>query len=60
MLLGISVDMVILFSEKTTIELIKQIKPNVLVKGGDYAMSIMVGANFVQSNGGEVKVLSFL
>ena len=60
MLLGLSVDLVILFSEETPIELIKRIQPDVLVKGGDYDMSTIVGAEFVQSNGGEVKVLSFL
>jgi rfaE bifunctional protein nucleotidyltransferase chain/domain len=53
------VDLVIPFGEDTPELLIQAIRPDVLVKGGDYNIENIVGANFVQSNGGVVKVLSF-
>lgn len=53
-------DAVCLFDEDTPEELIKLIKPNVLVKGGDYTIDNIVGADFVQQNGGEVKIIPFV
>ncbi|RUO78183.1 bifunctional heptose 7-phosphate kinase/heptose 1-phosphate adenyltransferase [Idiomarina tyrosinivorans] len=44
----------------TPLQLIQSLNPNVLVKGGDYQISDIVGAEWVQNNGGEVKVLPFL
>jgi D-beta-D-heptose 7-phosphate kinase/D-beta-D-heptose 1-phosphate adenosyltransferase len=41
-------------------QLIRKIQPHVLVKGGDYSVETIVGAEFVQQNGGEVKVLPLL
>ncbi|GGE74730.1 bifunctional protein HldE [Streptosporangium jomthongense] len=41
-------------------QLIRTIKPDVLVKGGDYTVDTIVGAEFVQRNGGEVTVLPLL
>jgi len=41
-------------------QLIHKIQPQVLVKGGDYSVETIVGAEFVQQNGGEVKVLPLL
>jgi len=55
-----SVDKVELFNEDTPLNLIKKIKPDVLVKGGDYKPDEIVGSAFVKENGGEVKCLSFL
>lgn len=55
-----SVDGVIAFSEDTPERIIAQVKPDILVKGGDYQIEDIVGAQFVLENGGEVKVLSFL
>ena len=52
-----SVDAVILFDEDTPIELIRIIKPDVLVKGSDYSKDAVVGREFVESNGGEVVLL---
>jgi D-beta-D-heptose 7-phosphate kinase/D-beta-D-heptose 1-phosphate adenosyltransferase len=53
-----AVDWVIPFSESTPEELLKQVKPDVLVKGGDYkSVDEVVGAPLVQAYGGEVKVL---
>jgi len=49
-----SVDEVLVFDELTPENLIKQIKPDVLVKGGDWKESEIIGADFVRSNGGEV------
>ena len=48
------VDAVIIFNEETPIKLIKLIKPDVLIKGGDYKIDNIVGAEFIQQNGGRV------
>ncbi len=53
------VDWVIPFEEDTPERLICAVKPDVLVKGGDYRPEEIAGARCVQENGGEVKVLSF-
>jgi len=53
------VDLVIIFEEKTPENLIKKIKPDILVKGGDYDIKDIVGYKTVIENGGEVKVLGF-
>lgn len=50
-----AVDYVVLFSEDTPEKLIKQIKPDILVKGADYRVSEIVGADFVKSYGGSVR-----
>jgi rfaE bifunctional protein nucleotidyltransferase chain/domain len=50
-----SVDYVVLFSEDTPEKLIKIIQPDVLVKGADYKVADIVGADFVKSYGGVVK-----
>jgi rfaE bifunctional protein nucleotidyltransferase chain/domain len=54
------VDAVILFSDETPLELISELKPDVLVKGGDYTIDTIIGANEVIQNGGEVVVIPFL
>jgi len=51
------VDKVIIFDEENPEKLIKRIKPDVLVKGGDYREKTIVGASFVKSYGGKVKVI---
>lgn len=53
------VDYVFLFSEDTPLELIKKIKPDFLVKGGDWDKKNIVGWEFVESYGGQVKSLNF-
>jgi len=55
-----SVDWVVGFDEDTPIPLLELLQPDVLIKGGDYQISEVVGAELVQAYGGEVKVLSFL
>ncbi len=53
------VDAVILFSTETPLPLIEALLPDVLVKGGDWEIAKIVGADLVLSNGGTVKNLSF-
>ncbi|KAA9332911.1 D-glycero-beta-D-manno-heptose 1-phosphate adenylyltransferase [Hymenobacter busanensis] len=48
------VDAVVLFDEPTPLELIQLVRPDVLVKGDDYAISGIVGHEFVLNNGGQV------
>ena len=48
------VDAVIIFSEDTPLELIKSVRPDVLVKGGDYKLEEIVGAKEVMDAGGKV------
>jgi D-beta-D-heptose 7-phosphate kinase/D-beta-D-heptose 1-phosphate adenosyltransferase len=55
-----SVDAVILFSEDTPEKLIKNLLPNVLVKGGDYQINEIVGHDIVLSNGGLVTTIPFV
>ena len=55
-----AVDWVVSFDEDTPENLLKLIKPDVLVKGGDYSLSQVVGASIVNKYGGEVKVLTFM
>ena len=55
-----SVDWVVPFSEDTPESLLAAVRPDVLVKGGDYAEDEVVGARLVEGYGGEVKVLSLV
>lgn len=55
-----SVDLVVLFSEDTPIKLIEAIRPDVLVKGADYTVATVVGADVVQSYGGEVMLAGLI
>lgn len=48
------VDLVVLFGEDTPIRLIEALRPDVLVKGADYRLDQVVGADVVQSSGGKV------
>ncbi len=54
-----AVDFVEIFNEETPLSLIEVVRPNILVKGGDWKPEQIVGSNFVLSNGGKVKSLSF-
>ena len=53
-------DYVIAFDDLTPIELISQVLPDILVKGGDYKVDEIVGSGFVKNNGGIVKTLPYL
>ena len=54
------VDYVTVFDEDTPFELISAIKPDILVKGGDYTHDTIVGADVVEKNGGKVVVIPLL
>ena len=54
------VDAVILFDEATPLTLIETILPDVLVKGGDYTVSTVVGANEVIAHGGKVELVGLV
>ena len=53
------VDYVISFGATTPLKLITKIKPDILVKGGDYKINEIVGSTEVLSYGGKVKTLSY-
>src|SRR6266550_2709696 len=55
-----SVDAVISFDEETPIELIRRLKPDVLVKGGDYTVEGVVGHEDVQAAGGRVLLVDLV
>ena len=54
------IDAVIVFDDPTPLELIKMVRPDVLVKGSGYNLSNIVGADVVQSYNGQVKTIDFL
>lgn len=51
------VDAVCLFTEDTPLQLIQLLHPDVLVKGGDYTLSQVIGADDIIQHGGEVKIV---
>jgi len=53
-------DAVVLFDEPTPLQLIEQTDPDILVKGDDYHVGNIVGADFVISRGGEVKTVELV
>jgi rfaE bifunctional protein nucleotidyltransferase chain/domain len=54
-----SVSLVVPFDEDTPLELIKLVKPDHLVKGGDWAVEKIVGNDFVRGYGGQVHSIAF-
>lgn len=54
------VDYVVLFEEDTPYNVIAKVKPDMLVKGGDYKIENIVGADFVQQRGGQVLTIPFV
>jgi D-glycero-beta-D-manno-heptose 1-phosphate adenylyltransferase len=54
------VDAVVSFSQDTPLELIERVQPDILVKGGDYVLENIVGAEFVLASGGVVRTLPFV
>lgn len=55
-----SVDAVVIFAEDTPIELIEALEPDVLVKGADYSVATVVGADLVLARGGRVMLAELL
>jgi D-glycero-beta-D-manno-heptose 1-phosphate adenylyltransferase len=54
------VDVVTLFDEPTPLELIEALRPDILVKGDDYTVATIVGADFVLANGGNVETIALV
>ena len=54
------VDFVTIFEQETPQQLIETLRPDILVKGGDYKTDEIVGAEFVLSYGGSVRALQFV
>lgn len=54
------IDAVTLFDEPTPKELIEAVRPDILVKGDDYTVNTIVGADFVVTNGGSVQTVSLV
>ena len=54
------IDYVTIFDEDTPLELIKALKPLILVKGGDYSLDGVVGRDIVEQYGGRVELVSFV
>ena len=55
-----AVDWVVSFTQDTPEKLLEMLKPDILVKGGDYGVDQVVGGEIVTASGGEVKVLKFV
>lgn len=54
------VNAVVVFDQETPYDLIRQISPKVLIKGGDYEINEIVGADLVKHQGGRVLTIPFL
>ncbi len=54
------VDYTVIFDEQTPERLIHQVQPDILVKGGDWKISEIVGSDFVLAKGGQVRSLQFI
>jgi D-beta-D-heptose 7-phosphate kinase/D-beta-D-heptose 1-phosphate adenosyltransferase len=55
-----AVDLVVVFDEDTPLELIRRVRPKVLVKGGDYRRETVVGHELVEADGGEVILIDLV
>jgi rfaE bifunctional protein nucleotidyltransferase chain/domain len=55
-----SVDMVVGFDDDTPDKIIKELLPNILIKGGDYSIDNVVGADTVISHGGSVEIIDLI
>ena len=52
-----AIDAIVVFEEDTPLEVIKAVKPDIIVKGGDYVRDTVVGADIVESHGGRVAII---
>jgi len=55
-----SVSLVVLFDEQTPVELLKRVRPQLYVKGGDYDIESLEETKWVRSWGGDARALSFV
>ena len=51
------IDALVVFEEDTPLNVIEALRPDILIKGGDYTVETVVGADVVQSYGGEVRLV---
>ena len=51
------VDVVVVFTEDTPLEIVRALEPDVIVKGGDYSPDTVVGAREVRARGGDVVII---
>lgn len=54
-----AVDRVVFFEEDTPLEILTELQPDILVKGGDYQVPEVVGREVVLARGGQVRILPF-
>jgi rfaE bifunctional protein nucleotidyltransferase chain/domain len=54
-----AVDRVVFFEEDTPLELLTELQPDILVKGGDYRIEEVVGRDLILARGGQVRILPF-
>lgn len=54
------IDLIVPFEEETPLKLIQSLNPDILVKGNDYDIKNIVGADFVLKNGGSVRTLDLV
>ncbi|HJV65061.1 MAG TPA: bifunctional D-glycero-beta-D-manno-heptose-7-phosphate kinase/D-glycero-beta-D-manno-heptose 1-phosphate adenylyltransferase HldE [Geomonas sp.] len=54
------IDFVVIFDEDTPLKVIEAVRPDVLVKGGDYSLDGVVGREVVEANGGRVELVQFV
>ncbi len=54
------IDFIVFFNEDTPLELVKKIKPDVIVKGGDYSADVVVGEDIVKAYGGKVVIIPLI
>jgi D-beta-D-heptose 7-phosphate kinase / D-beta-D-heptose 1-phosphate adenosyltransferase len=55
-----AVDLVVVFEQNTPLELIRRVRPSVLIKGGDYRRNQVVGRDVVEAQGGEVVLVDLV
>lgn len=55
-----SVDIVCIFEEDTPLELLKKVKPDFLIKGGDYSLDQIVGREIIEEYGGKILTIPFI
>lgn len=55
-----SVDHVLIFREETPLKLIQALRPQVLVKGGDWKKKDVIGGSFVEAHGGRVRLIPYI
>ena len=54
------VDYVVIFNELTPLKIIRELKPDIITKGGDYKVDEIIGSDFVKSTGGRVVTIPLL